>query len=144
MKLPLLLIGFFLLSCATKINNYVTDEKGNRKRDGKWIENSPSDNGIIQEKGKYKDGEKVGLWKTFLEGKIYQKERFLKNSSKVKIYYENGVLMQKGNTKTEISKQERHWFYQGEWKFYDKKGNHVYTKIYDRGNKVDSIFVNKR
>ena len=144
MKLSLLLIGFFLVSCATKINNYVTDEKGNRMRNGLWIEESSADSGTLQEKGKYKNGEKTGLWITSFKGKIKQKERFRKNFSKIKIYHDNEVLKQKGRTATEITNDYRHCFYQGELKFYDKKGKHIYSKIYEKGNKVDSVVVNKR
>lgn len=146
MRISFFLIAF-LVSCATKnsrINNYVIDETGNRKRDGKWVENLSSDNGILQQKGKYKNGEKTGLWITSFQGKVEQKERFRKNSSKIKIYNANGFLVQKGNTKTESSNQYKHWFYDGEWKFYDEKGKHIYTKIYDKGNKVDSIAINIR
>ena len=66
---------------SSRFNKYVIDEKGNQKRNGMWIENSSSNNGELQEKGKYRNGEKVGLWKTSFEGKIYQKERFLKDYS---------------------------------------------------------------
>ena len=147
MRFFILFTAVLLISCSVKssrFNKYVIDEKGNQKRNGMWIENSLSNNGELQEKGKYRNGEKVGLWKTSFEGKIYQKERFLKDYSKVKVYYPNGVLMQQGKTQTDVSEKERHWFYQGEWKFYDKNGKYIYSKFYDKGNKVDSAFVKNR
>jgi hypothetical protein len=35
-----------------------------------------SDIGELVGKGKFKNGEKVGLWVTTYQGKVYQKERF--------------------------------------------------------------------
>ena len=96
-------ILLFLISCTAKtgkINQYAKDNNGVRQRNGIWEEKYASDIGELIGKGKYKNGQKVGLWVTKYQDKVYQKERFKKNISKVKIYHKNGVLREKGQTKT--------------------------------------------
>lgn len=139
-KFLLFLILFISCSSRTeKINQYAKDEKGVKQRNGIWTESYSSDIGKLQGKGKYKKGKKVGLWVTKYQDKIYQKERFRKNISKVKIYHPNGVLREKGQTRTNKNEGYRHWFYDGEWKIYDQNGKHIYTKIYKEGTPIDSI-----
>lgn len=142
-----LVILLFFASCAskaTKINQYVKDENGDRQRNGAWEETYTSDIGELVGKGKYKNGQKVGLWVTKYQDKIYQKEKFKKNISKVKIYHKNGVLREKGQTKTNENGVNTHWFYDGPWKIYDKKGKHIFTRIYKQGTPLDSIPAKKK
>lgn len=140
-----LIILSFFVSCVSKnqkINQYSKDEKGTRQRSGVWEEEYTSDIGKLIGRGKYKNGQKVGLWVTKYQDKIYQKERFKKNISKVKIYHSNGVLREKGQTKTNDNGKQVHWFYDGPWKIYNENGKLIYTKIYKQGTPLDSIPAN--
>lgn len=130
-----------LVSCknVVKTNQYTKDSYGIMRKNGVWIEKVSSDIGDLQEKGKYKNGNKIGLWKTTFQRKIYQKEKFKKQGSVVRIYHENGKIAKKGQTKTELSNNSIHWFYTGVWKFYNEKGKLIYTKTYNNGSVVDSI-----
>lgn len=119
-------ILLFLISCTAKtgkINQYAKDNNGVRQRNGIWEEKYASDIGELIGKGKYKNGQKVGLWVTKYQDKVYQKERFKKNISKVKIYHKNGVLREKGQTKTNENDTQMHWFYDGLGKFMTKTAN---------------------
>lgn len=139
----ILLIVLLLASCNTKMNQYIKDEKNVSKRHGKWKEEYSSDEGTLIAVGKYKNGEKVGIWKTTLNNQLFQKDKIKKNITKTKIYHQNGKLMQSGQSKMEVSKNERHWYYFGDWKFYNEKGNLQYIKKYEDGKKVDSISFEK-
>lgn len=138
-KLSYLLIFLVLVSCKTKTNQYVTDEKKVSKRDGKWKEEYSADEGTLNAIGKYKMGEKVGVWKMTLNGRRYQKDVIRKDITKTKRYFPNGKIMEKGKSKIEISDRERHWFYDGPWKYYDESGKLLYIKVYHQGQKTDSI-----
>ena len=137
----LIILSFFVscISKTTKINQYAKDENGVRQRNGVWEETYTSDIGELVGKGKFKNGEKVGLWVTTYQGKVYQKERFKKDFCKVKIYHENGKISERGQTKTMKSDNSRHWFYDGAWKIYNEKGKHIFTRIYKQGTPLDSI-----
>ncbi|MCS3868948.1 antitoxin component YwqK of YwqJK toxin-antitoxin module [Chryseobacterium ginsenosidimutans] len=124
------------------MNQYVKNQDDVSKRDGKWKEEYSSDEGTLIAVGRYKKGEKIRVWKTFLKDKMYQKDKIRKNITKTKKYFPNGKIMEKGQSKLEISKNERHWFYFGDWKFYNNKGEILYTKKYLNGTKIDSISFN--
>lgn len=139
--------NFFLLalvltvfvSCKTKMNQYVKVENKWQKRHGKWKEEYSSDQGTLTAVGKYKMGEKVGVWKTTFEGKLYQKDKIRKNVTKTKLYHSNGKIMETGESKLDISDVQRHWYYFGDWKYYDENGKLRYIKKYADGKKIDSI-----
>lgn len=142
-----LLLGltfFVFTSCNTKkMNQYVKVENKWQKRHGKWKEEYSSDQGSLTAIGKYKMGEKVGVWKTTFEGKLYQKDKIRKNITKTKLYYPNGKIMETGQSKLDISDAQRHWYYFGDWKYYDENGKLKYIKKYADGKKVDSISFNQ-
>jgi len=136
--------SLFTLSCQTKMNQYIKVSKNVQKRHGKWKEEYPTNEGTLVAVGKYKRGEKVGVWKTYFDDKLYQKESIRKDITKIRRYFPAGTIMEKGQTKLEISQNERHWFYSGAWKYYDDKGNLLYTKKYYKGSKTDSIPARKK
>lgn len=137
-------IPFILTSCKTKeMNQYVKFPDKTQKRHGKWEEEYSADQGTLKAVGKYKMGEKVGVWKTTFEGKLYQKDKIRKNVTKTKLYYPNGKIMERGQSKLDISDVERHWYYFGDWKYYDENENLKYIKKYTDGKKIDSISFQK-
>jgi antitoxin component YwqK of YwqJK toxin-antitoxin module len=139
-KSIILLFAFLLLiSCRNRINLYVKDENDISRRNGKWKEEYSSDEGALTATGRYRNGEKIGTWKTVFDKKKYQKDIIRKDITKTKKYYPNGKIMEKGQSKLEISDRERHWFYFGPWKFYDGSGKLLYIKNYRQGQKTDSI-----
>lgn len=132
-----------IVSCKTKMNQYIKDENKVNRRQGKWKEEYSSNDGILTAVGRYKKGEKVGVWKTYLDHQLFQRDKIGRKLTKVKVYYQNGKLMEQGQTRLDISKNGRHWYYFGDWKYYDKKGNLSYIKKYADGKKTDSISFKK-
>ena len=59
--------------------------------------------------------------------------------STTKLYHLNGKIMEKGQSKLDVSDVQRHWYYFGDWKYYDEKGKLKYIKKYANGKKIDSI-----
>ena len=114
-----------------------------QKRHGKWKEEYSDNDGKLIAIGKYNKGEKVGVWKTAFQGKPYQKDKIRKSITKTKLYYPNGKIMQKGQSRLDISESQRHWYYFGDWKFYDENGKLKYIKKYADGKKIDSISFQK-
>ncbi len=140
---------FFLLlilySCKpAKINQYKINVDKSRYRTGFWVEDESTDIGTVQSKGSYRKGNKIGTWKTYYQDHLIQKEKFKIDRSKVFVYHPNGKIHQRGQTKTEINVDNYHWFYYGDWKYYDETGQLQYIKKYENGNKIDSININKK
>ncbi|REC54052.1 hypothetical protein DRF62_11015 [Chryseobacterium piscium] len=138
-----LLSIFAFVSCQTKTNQYIKISDKVQKRHGKWKEEYPTEEGTLIAIGKYKKGEKVGVWKTFVGDKLYQKEKIGRKKTKVFVYHRNGNIMERGQTKLDVSETERHWYYFGDWKFYDENGKLKYIKKYTDGKKIDSVSFNK-
>lgn len=138
-----LLSIFVCVSCQTKTNQYIKISDKVQKRHGKWKEEYPTEEGTLVTTGRYKMGEKVGVWKTFVGDKLYQKEKIGRKKTKMFVYHRNGNIMERGQTKLDISENERHWYYFGDWKFYDENGKLKYIKKYTDGKKIDSVSFNK-
>lgn len=138
----ILLVTAFISCGSSEVNHYIKDGNA-RKRDGFWLENNSTDRGEIISKGKYKNGEKVGVWKTSLNGVRLQREAYRRNLIKTKVFHSNGKIKEKGNSITEITDEFRHWHYNGKWKYFDENGKLNYIKTYSKGTKVDSISARK-
>lgn len=130
---------FIFVSCKTELNQYIRIDSKTQKRHGKWKEEYSVENGKLTAIGKYKKGEKVGVWKTTFQDKLYQKDKIRKSVTKTKLYFPNGKIMQRGQSRFDISENERHWYYFGDWKYYDENGKLKYIKKYADGKKIDSI-----
>ncbi len=138
-KYFLFAITFIFVSCVpVGINQYIKDGKI-QKRDGKWIETNATEEGEFVSKGKYKKGEKVGVWKTNIDGVKFQKEVYRKKLIKTRIFHPNGKVKVKGQSTTEITDDYIHWFYTGDCKHYNEKGILIYIKKYSKGKPLDSV-----
>lgn len=115
-----LLCAIMLSACKSKpVNRIIAN-----KKEGKWIENYEQDSVIYKDVAYYKDDKPVKQWKTYVDDKIYKKEKYKNETCHVKYYHPNGKLQSKGKTRTETDSIETHWFYSGTWKFYsDNKEN---------------------
>ncbi len=115
-----------LLSCKSKINQIV-----NHHREGKWITLDSLDE-IYKTKGRYRKGNEVGTWKQYRKGKLVKKEKFNNDASRLTFYYPNGKIMKKGHTQTDRNDKNDHWYYLGDWYFYNSKGQLESIKTYKK------------
>lgn len=141
------LFMFFLLtliSCKNEVNQYQTVRKNVKLKTGKWVEKDDYPDQKYVSIGKYEKGEKTGVWKVYLNGALYQKDKFKDSITRTKFYYPDGKILKKGVSKTIEDHQSILWYYHGKWKFYDDNGKLEYIKIYYRdSNKTDSINIKK-
>lgn len=135
----IMLIAF--ISCNSSVNQYVKIPGKSQQRHGKWIEKYPVNDGEMVASGKYRYGEKSGVWKTFYKDKLYQKDKTRNGLTRTKVFYPNGKIMEKGKSKIDITENGRNWYYFGNWEFYDESGKLKYIKKYNNGKKTDSISI---
>jgi antitoxin component YwqK of YwqJK toxin-antitoxin module len=119
-----------LIGCKTAAIN----QKENKKRVGLWIEQYSIDSTQYKSAGKYKKGDPVKKWLYYTNNKISKKEIYLKNKCIITYYNTNGTIQSKGKTKMVTTGPETHWFYFGDWKYYDENGNLISIKKYENGN----------
>ena len=125
--------NYYLLLLILILSSCKTNQKSNGLRNGKWITTDSISNNMYKYVEKYKKGEEVKTWKTFKNNKIYKKEKHKKLVCEVTYFGENKKTISKGQTKIEESVNKSHWFYFGEWKYYNNKGKLILLKNYENG-----------
>lgn len=106
---------------------------------GKWVLKDTINNAVYKQVAFYNKGEEVKKWKTYKDDKKYKTEKYKKGICLVTFYHPNGKIASKGKTKQEISKKEIHWFYDGDWFFFDENGKLIDIKIYERGKLINDF-----
>lgn len=81
------------------MNQYIKISEKSQKRHGRWKEVYPVEKDTLITFGKYNKGERVGVWKTYLGKKLYQKEKIGKKQTKMFVYHRNGNIMERGQTR---------------------------------------------
>ncbi len=134
MRYTILIIGLLLIvwSCKTQAIN----QKINKKREGLWIEKYTLDSSHYESIGKYRRDDPVKKWRYYLNGKIIKKEKHKRNTSITKFYHKNGKLQSKGKSKLETGGKNLHWFYYGDWKFYDEERKLIRISKYENGKLI--------
>jgi antitoxin component YwqK of YwqJK toxin-antitoxin module len=126
------LLFLIVMGCKTAPIN----QKVNNKKEGVWIENYYDDTTEYKSIGKYHLDEPIKKWRYYLKGKIIKKEKYKKNNCRIINYFENGKIQSKGQTKTTTDSIETHWFYDGDWKYYNEKGKLIAKRKYKNSNLV--------
>lgn len=128
------IIVFTIVSC--KIN-----QVKNNERHGKWIDYNTVENVNYKTVGRFKKGIEKGSHRQFANKKLNRKEKYNNGICQTTYYYPNGKILSEGNTQLDLTEKEIHWYYQGEWKFYDEKGKLLGTKIYNKGNLINQTEI---
>ena len=130
----ILIILFTLPAGAQFWKSKVNQLDENGKKHGYWIEYMDSSHEDISGKGSFEHGRETGKWKHYhFNGKRRLKYKYMKDDIKVKYYYPNGRLEQKGRARIEYSKKDVHYFWEGEWRFYDEKRKLVKKMMFQNG-----------
>lgn len=115
------------------------NQKINKKREGLWVEQYELDSTKYKSIGKYKNGNLIKKWLYYTNNTINKKEIYKKNRCIITYYNVNRTIQSKGKTKLIVTGPETHWFYYGDWKYYDESKNLISTKKYENGELVSEI-----
>ena len=126
----LIFCGFLLGSC--KVNRLQ-----NGLKTGLWITKDEGDG--FKNRGRYRKGMQRGVWKYFYNDTLYQKEKYAGNTARVRLYHRNKKLSAIGKTQIDFDGKMAHWYYQGDWKYYDAGGKLLKTVTYEKGSAVAEI-----
>ena len=136
-KVPIFLLILILLCCSScKINQIK-----NGQREGLWIEKYDLESVQHKSIGKYRKDEEIKTWKFFKNNKLYRKEIYKNGFCIMTFYHDNGKIASQGKTKVVESPKERHWFYFGDWKFFDTNGKLHTIKKYTNGELISETNV---
>lgn len=123
------------MSCCFGCKSKINQVKDNL-REGKWV-TVDSLGFKYTIKGKYHKGNEIGTWRYFENNKLIRKEKYKKNKCFTKFFYSNGKLMQKGFTELVNNDKETHWYYAGDWYYYNEKGQRISIKTFEKGEIVN-------
>jgi antitoxin component YwqK of YwqJK toxin-antitoxin module len=135
-----LFLTLTLIGCKTAPIN----QKENKKREGLWIENYAIDSAKYKSVGKYHLDDPIKKWRYYLNGKIIKREKYKLNICNTTTYFENGKIQSKGQTKTTSDNIQIHWFYDGDWNFFDEKGKLIVTRKYSNGELISETTNDKQ
>ncbi len=135
-----LFLIFFLFSTISysqflkrQKNQY--DENGNRK--GLWITYWDDEEKVPMSIATFKNGYESGVSKEYHQnGNLRLKFRHHKYRMRVKYYDENRNLESKGWSVLEYNDVDIHYYWHGEWKYYDKNRKLIRSALYQNGLEV--------
>ena len=128
-----LFISLFLIVILVGCKTTPINQKVNKKRIGFWIEECKIDSTSYKSAGKYKNGDPIKKWCYYTNNVIYKKEIYRNNKCITTNYYPNGTIQSKGKTSLIMEDSNAHWFYYGNWKYYDENGKLTSIKKYENG-----------
>ena len=137
LTLTLGLISVLILA-SCKVNGY-----RNGLRTGLWVTQDDSGKLGFKSKGRYKKDIEKGFWKYFNNDTLYQKDKYRGNRGKVFLYHPNQKVRAKGKTKLELNGKLLHWYYNGDWKYFNTQGKLLKVVTYKKGNLVAEAPSNK-
>jgi antitoxin component YwqK of YwqJK toxin-antitoxin module len=130
----LIYLSFLLIFIGCKSNS--VNQKANKQREGLWIENYSQDSLQYKSIGRYHKGDPVKKWRYYLNDKIIMREKYRRDYCIRTQYHKNGKVQSRGKTYLRTEGKYPHWFYSGDWEFYDEKGKLIVTKKYDAGKLI--------
>lgn len=135
-KALLLLWLILFLQCAV-----------NKKRDGvkvgKWVYKDTIGGIASKSKGRYdKIGNEKGVWKQFIDGKLYKKEVYKGVVCTTTFYYPNGKIKEMGLTRTDETQQYITWYYTGDWFYFDEDENLTEVRVFEKGRQIEELKIN--
>jgi len=135
MALKRLLISSLLLLIFT-FSSCKTNKTVNHDRVGKWVYQD-SVNGILyKSKGRYKKSTEIKTWKYFANHKLIKKEKYKSGICYITNYDEQGRITSIGQSKMVDENKETHWYYFGDWKFFNEKEELITIKKYGKGELI--------
>jgi antitoxin component YwqK of YwqJK toxin-antitoxin module len=129
MKLLQSLVLFCFIICTSCGIN----KRRNGEKVGKWISVDTLNSDIYKNIEFYKKGQAVKTWKNYKNKNLVKSEKYKGNSSIIKFYNNSKKVIATGKTKLDETTELAHWYYDGDWFYYNDDGKLTATKTYYNG-----------
>ena len=134
---PKILALLFILT----LSGCKTNRIRKNERVGRWVEFDTIEGKIYKSVGRFRNGIGKGTHRQFSDKKLVREEKYKNDICHTIYYHENGKIMTEGYTKMVVTEKEIHWFYNGDWKFYDENGQLLGIRTYENGNAINEIEI---
>lgn len=99
--------------------------------------------------GRFDHGKQVNEWKYFYpSGNLRMLEKYTWEGDKrlvdVTFYHENGLVSNKGLARVEIEGNKSHYYWFGDWIYFDNEGTPEKTVTYNNGQPVQYMYPDGR
>lgn len=128
------ILFFSLFGCKT-------NQMKNKLREGRWIEQYVQDSAAYKSIGSYKKGDPVKKWRYYLNGKIIKREKYNGTICKTIFYHQNGKIQSKGKSKIDTTDKYAHWYYFGDWLYYNENEKLTTIRKYDNGELLSETTI---
>lgn len=144
MFLRTIFIAVFLF-CSLVLFSQKTNQLNKKgQRTGKWIVYLDSAKTIKSTEGRYRNGKPKGMFYYYTnEGVLERKEISRFSKLKTTTYYSNHTVRSKGQARIENLPDKVHYYYFGQWKYYDENGKLEKYCTYEKGNLVKTVYLNR-
>lgn len=116
------------------------DEDGKRK--GLWISYWDEEEKVPMSVARYKKGREVGVSKEYhMNGNLRLKFRYGEERIRVKYYDEDRRLEQKGWAILDYNEVDTHYYWHGEWKYFNNKRKLQKVKYYQHGEEISQVDI---
>ena len=135
-KLILILISLIILSSCTESFYFgrINHKNKNDKKHGLWITWWDDDKTTPMSKYWYDKGKEKWKTKTYHNnGNLAVKFKERGSRLKVKYYDRFGNITHKGWARFDITEEDVHYYWHGEWKYFDEKHRLIKRVIYHEG-----------
>ncbi|MFN3753123.1 hypothetical protein [Flavobacterium sp.] len=127
--LSFLMLMVLFSSC--KINKTI-----NHDRVGKWVYKDTVNGILYKSKGRYKKSIEIKTWKHYENRKLVKTEKYIDGICHIKTFDHKGRITSTGQSMMVEEQDGTHWYIIGEWTFFDKNGNVIGIKKYEKGELI--------
>ena len=112
----------------------------NTLRTGPYYEYWDKDSVYLSAKGHFCNDSPCKTWKYYWKDGTRRMKVKYRDTLKIKYYRESGRLDQKGYAILDLDSKMIHFYWQGIWKFYDKKRRLYRKALFENGNEVMVLY----
>lgn len=118
-----------------------TNQIRNKFKEGRWVYTDTVNAVPYQSVGKYKRGIEKNTWRYYENNQLVKTEKYRKTFCNVTTYFEDGKIASEGKTKLVTSAIDTHWYYFGDWNFYNQAGKLIRVKKYVNGELLNDTIL---
>lgn len=137
---------FFAIIVLISNSSCKTNQTKNHERVGRWFVKMRYEDQIQTIKAKYnRKGFGRGVWQYRLDGKLYKTETYSKKGiCYVTTYHTNGTTESLGQTKLDLKDSRIHWYYTGDWFFFDEEEKLQVVRNYKNGELIRETLIKQQ
>ncbi|NEU10398.1 hypothetical protein GZH53_18885 [Flavihumibacter sp. R14] len=133
------LASFIMILASLSLLSCKTNRLRHGQRQGLWITEDDNGGVIYKSRGRFRNDRERGTWKYFHGDTLIKKEKYAKNVSEIWFYGANKRVVATGKTQVDFDGIMLHWYYSGDWNFFDPDGRLLKTITYSKGNPVAEV-----